>query len=139
MAARVQPPTSAPDHAEADHHEVAPAEAAHTWSPVRAGPPPAPERPEAGAPAADHRQAARPPRRSWLTWRRLPVLLELATLGVAYMAPSLVRIVLTTTRGVAFGHAEALYQTERSLGINVEPWFNQLVAPHAVAALAVGY
>jgi hypothetical protein len=127
MAARVQPPApdhTAPDYAEADHHEVASAEA---------------ERPETGAPAADRRQAARPPRRSWLTWRRLPVLLELATLGVAYMAPSLVRIVLTTTKGVAFGHAEALYQTERSLGINVEPWFNHLVAPHAVAALAVGY
>src|ERR1700761_7234038 len=99
-----------------------------------AGPP----QPAGDAPAAD-RGAARRPRRTWLTWRRLPVLLELATLAAAYMAPSLVRIVLTTTRSEAFGHAAALYQAEVGLGINVEPWFNHLVAPHATAALAVGY
>jgi hypothetical protein len=83
--------------------------------------------------------SSRRPRRSWLTWRRLPILLELATLGAAYMAPSLVRIVLTTTRSAAFGHAATLYQAEKTVGVNVEPWFNHLVAPHAAAALAVGY
>jgi hypothetical protein len=55
------------------------------------------------------------------------------------MAPSLVRIVLTTTRSEAFGHAAMLYQAEADVGIDVEPWFNHLVAPHAEAALAVGY
>ena len=116
MAARVQPPESALDEGAADHPE-----------------------PAAEAPAADRDRAARRPHRSWLTWRRLPILLELATLAAAYMAPSLVRIVLTTTRSEAFGHAATLYRGETDLGINVEPWFNHLVAPHAAAALAVGY
>ena len=77
--------------------------------------------------------------RHWLTWRRLPVLLELITLGAAYGAPSLVRIVLTTTHAAAFGHAAQLYQMETDLGLNVEPWLNHLVAPYALAALAIGY
>jgi hypothetical protein len=89
--------------------------------------------------APDHDAGAVRSRRSWLTWRRLPVLLELATLGAAYGAPSLVRIVLTTTRATAFGHAAALYRVETELGLNMEPWLNHLVAPHAVAALTVGY
>jgi hypothetical protein len=118
MTARVQPPESAlHNRGIADHTESAA------------------EAPAAGSgTAASHR-----PLRSWLTWRRLPVLLELATLAAAYMAPSLVRIVLTTTRSEAFGHAAALYQAETAMGVNVEPWFNHLVAPHAEAALAVGY
>lgn len=116
MAARVQSPGSALDRGVVD-----------------------PPEPAAEAPGADRGGAARRPRRTWLTWRRLPVLLELATLAAAYMAPSLVRIVLTTTRSDAFGHAATLYQAEVQLGINVEPWFNHLVAPHAAAALAVGY
>jgi hypothetical protein len=74
-----------------------------------------------------------------LTWRRLPIVLELITLGVAYGAPSLVRVVLTTTRSVAFSHAMALYQVETTLHLNVEPWLNRLVAPHDLAAVAVGY
>jgi hypothetical protein len=74
-----------------------------------------------------------------LTWRRLPILLELITLAAAYGAPSLVRVVLTTTRSVAFGHARQLYQAEISLHLNVEPWLNRLVAPHDLAAVAVGY
>jgi hypothetical protein len=74
-----------------------------------------------------------------LTWRRLPVLLELITLGAAYGAPSLVRVVLTTTKSVAFGHAAELYRAETALGLNVEPWLNHLVAPHDLAAVAVGY
>jgi hypothetical protein len=117
MTARVQPPESALDLG------------------VAGRPEPAAETPAAGRGTA----ASRRPRRTWLTWRRLPVLLELATLGAAYMAPSLVRIVLTTTRSEAFGHAAALYRSETDLGINAEPWFNHLVAPHAEAALAVGY
>ena len=74
-----------------------------------------------------------------LTWRRLPILLELITLGAAYGAPSLVRVVLTTTKSVAFSHALQLYQAESSLGLNIEPWLNHLVAPHDLAAVAVGY
>lgn len=74
-----------------------------------------------------------------LTWRRLPILLELLTLGAAYGAPSLVRVVLTATRSVAFSHARALYQAETNLHLNVEPWLNHLVAPHDLAAVAVGY
>jgi hypothetical protein len=94
----------------------------------------------AGEPAAGRDTGAgRPRRRSWLTWRRLPVLLELVTLAAAYGAPSLVRLVLTTTRTTAFGHAEALYRVETELGLNIEPWLNHLVAPHAMAALALGY
>jgi hypothetical protein len=78
-------------------------------------------------------------KRGWLTWRRLPVLLELITLGAAYGAPSLVRIALTTTRAAAFAHAAQVYRVETDLGLNVEPWFSHLVAPHALAALSVGY
>jgi hypothetical protein len=110
MTARVEPPKSALDLGVADAAEKRAAE-----------------------------RAARRPRRTWLTWRRLPVLVELATLAAAYLAPSLVRIVLTTTRGEAFSHASELYQAETALGVNIEPWFNHLVAPHAAAALAVGY
>jgi len=72
-------------------------------------------------------------------WRRLPLLLELVTLAAAYGAPSLVRVVLTTTRSAAFSHAAQLYRVETSLHLNVEPWLNHLVAPHDLAALAVGY
>ncbi|HEY2281169.1 MAG TPA: phosphatase PAP2 family protein [Streptosporangiaceae bacterium] len=74
-----------------------------------------------------------------LTWRRLPILLELITLGAAYGAPSLVRVVLTTTKSVAFAHALQLYRAENTLGLNIEPWLNHLVAPHDLAAVAVGY
>jgi hypothetical protein len=74
-----------------------------------------------------------------LAWRRLPLLLELVTLGAAYGAPSLVRVVLATTRSAAFTHAAQLYGVETSLHLNVEPWLNHLVAPHDLAALAVGY
>jgi len=83
--------------------------------------------------------AARRWHRRRLTWRRLPILLELITLAAAYGAPSLVRVVLTTTRSVAFGHALQLYQAEKNLRLNVEPWLNHLVAPHDLAAVAVGY
>jgi hypothetical protein len=83
-------------------------------------------------------QARRRHRRR-LTWRRLPILLELITLGLAYGAPSLVRVVLTTTRSVAFSHAMQLYRAETNLRLNVEPWLNHLVAPHDLAAVAVGY
>ena len=83
-------------------------------------------------------QAGRGHRRR-LTWRRLPILLELITLGVAYGAPSLVRVALTTTKSVAFSHALALYRAETSLHLNVEPWLNHLVAPHDLASVAVGY
>ncbi len=74
-----------------------------------------------------------------LTWRRLPILLELITLGAAYGAPSLVRVVLTTTKSAAFGHALQLYRAETALGLNIEPWLNHLVAPHDLAAVAIGY
>ena len=74
-----------------------------------------------------------------LTWRRLPILLELITLGAAYGAPSLVRVVLTTTKSAAFGHALQLYRGETALGLNIEPWLNHLVAPHDLTAVAVGY
>src|ERR1700743_1113640 len=77
--------------------------------------------------------------RKRLTWRRLPILLELITLGVAYGARSLVRVALTTTKSVAFSHARQLYQVETNLHLNVEPWLNRLVAPHDLAAVAVGY
>jgi PAP2 superfamily len=74
-----------------------------------------------------------------LTWRRLPLLLELVTLAAAYGAPSLVRVVLTTTKSTAFSHALELYRVETNLRLNVEPWLNHLVAPHDLAAVAVGY
>jgi hypothetical protein len=74
-----------------------------------------------------------------LTWRRLPLLLELVTLAAAYGAPSLVRVVLTTTKASAFSHAMQLYQAEKDLGVNIEPWLNHLVAPHDLAAVTVGY
>ncbi len=74
-----------------------------------------------------------------LTWRRLPLLLELVTLAAAYGAPSLVRVVLTTAKSTAFSHALELYRVEANLGLNVEPWLNHLVAPHDLAAVAVGY
>ncbi|HEY2522441.1 MAG TPA: phosphatase PAP2 family protein [Streptosporangiaceae bacterium] len=118
MAGRAQPPAPAPDRDVADRPKTAAGAGAGT---------------DRGTGASGGR------RRSWLTWRRLPILLELATLGAAYMAPSLVRIVLTTTRSEAFGHAAMLYHAEADVGIDVEPWFNHLVAPHAQAALAVGY
>ena len=146
-AGQAQSPTSAPDRDATDHPEGDPAEAGRPEAGHAETGRPEAGRPEAGRPeAAAEAPAAgrgtgtsRRRRRSWLTWRRLPVLLELATLGAAYMAPSLVRIVLTTTRSEAFGHAAALYQAEIDLGMNVEPWFNHLVASHAEAALAVGY
>ena len=74
-----------------------------------------------------------------LTWRRLPLLLELVMLAAAYGAPSLVRLVLTTTKSTAFSHAVQLYRAETNLGLNVEPWLNHLIAPHDLAAVAVGY
>src|SRR6202012_6199486 len=83
--------------------------------------------------------AARRWHRRRLTWLRLPILLELVTLAAAYGAPSLVRVVLTTTRTVAFSHAMQLYQAEKDLGVNMEPWLNHLVAPHDLAAVTAGY
>ena len=101
-----------------------------------APPPPAPAPDRRAGPGG---RAGQSPRRRWLTWRRLPVVLELVTLGAAYGAPSLVRIVLSTARAAAFGHAALLYRAEAGLGLNIEPGLNHLVAPHAAAALAVGY
>ena len=92
-----------------------------------------------GAHGAETAAGTRRTHRRRLTWRRLPILLELITLGAAYGAPSLVRVVLTTTKSAAFGHALQLYRAETALGLNVEPWLNHLVAPHDLAAVAVGY
>ena len=92
-----------------------------------------------GVHGAETAAGTRRKHRRRLTWRRLPILLELITLGAAYGAPSLVRVVLTTTKSVAFGHALELYRVETNLGLNVEPWLNHLVAPHDLAAVAVGY
>ena len=92
-----------------------------------------------GVHGAETAAGTRRTHRRRLTWRRLPILLELITLGAAYGAPSLVRVVLTTTKSVAFGHALQLYRAETALGLNVEPWLNHLVAPHDLAAVTVGY
>ena len=92
-----------------------------------------------GVHGAETAAGTRRTHRRRLTWRRLPILLELITLGAAYGAPSLVRVVLTTTKSAAFGHALQLYRAETALGLNVEPWLNHLVAPHDLAAVTVGY
>jgi hypothetical protein len=92
-----------------------------------------------GVHEAETAAGTRRTQRRRLTWRRLPILLELITLGAAYGAPSLVRVVLTTTKSVAFAHALQLYRAENTLGLNIEPWLNHLVAPHDLAAVAVGY
>lgn len=77
--------------------------------------------------------------RQWLTWRRLPVLAELITLGAAYGAPSLIRLLLPASRTAAFAHAAGLYHAEQILHINAEPYLNSVVSGNAAASAATGY
>jgi len=77
--------------------------------------------------------------RARLTWPRLPVVLELVTLGAAYGAPSLVRLALPAGQHAAFTHAAQLYRAEQHAHLNVEPYLNHLVSAHAGLAMATGY
>jgi PAP2 superfamily len=74
-----------------------------------------------------------------LTWRRLPLALELVTLGAGYAAPSLVRLTLPAAKHAAFAHAAELYQAEQHAHLNVEPYLNHLVSAHAALAMLTGY
>jgi hypothetical protein len=94
------------------------------------------EAPRAGArPAA----ATAPARRAGLAWPRLPAAAELATIGAGYAAYSLVRLAIRAGHHVAFAHAAQLWQAERLLHLNAEPYLNHLTAAHLMLAEAAGY
>ncbi len=105
---------------------------------LRAGPVMAgrPEAPRAGVRPA---VATAPARRAGLAWPRLPAAAELATIGAGYAAYSLVRLAIRAGHQAAFAHAAELWQAERLLHVNAEPYLNHPAAGCLVFAEAAGY
>ena len=105
---------------------------------LRAGPV-RPARLEASRAGVRPAVATAPARRAGLAWPRLPAAAELATIGAGYAAYSLVRLAIRAGRQAAFAHAAELWQAERLLHLNAEPYLNHPAAAHLVFAEAAGY
>ena len=105
---------------------------------LRAGPV-RPARLEASRAGVRPAVATAPARRAGLAWPRLPAAAELATIGAGYAAYSLVRLAIRACRQAAFAHAAELWQAERLLHLNAEPYLNHPAAAHLVFAEAAGY
>ena len=95
-----------------------------------------PEAPRAGVRPA---VATAPARRAGLAWPRLPAAAELATIGAGYAAYALVRLAIRAGHHVAFANAAQLWQAERLLHVDAEPYLNHLTAAHLLFAEAAGY